>query len=252
MLRYLFVTCMALHTLALLAACGEENEKQANPTSVEVATSTPEPVEVKYPPPGIEKVVLEMHDYNPFIGDSLPQLTDFFDTIVVGRPVSVETGFPFADFFNRHLGAATCRAEPKCVPADADPSRAGPLVSTYRVEVVEVVKSEKLRAGDVIPLRQSGGVLDGVLREFTADPAIEIGPTYLMFIDLARDGFYGGSPMGRYELDSADVLHNVDPVYWLDLPGVRALEGVPLTQAIFQIEAVLADSQSSAEAAVNP
>jgi hypothetical protein len=249
-----FITVLAVG----VASCKDERtddpplDERGSSSPLPVPTKETNPTTVTYPPDGIPRQTSDMNDYNPFIADSLEQLTGFFDTIIVGKPLTVEAGFPYAAFFINHLQAPTCPAEPKCSDATPDPTRAGPLVSTYEVEVIDVLKSEDLKVGAVIPIRQEGGVLDGILRESEADPAIRIGPTYLLFLDFGADGAYAGSPFARFELDSSGLLHNVDPLYWSDLPAVRALEGMPLSQAVDAVEAVISDAPSPAEAAAEP
>jgi hypothetical protein len=106
--------------------------------------------------------------------------------------------------------------------------------------VVEVVKSQTLKADDVIQLRQAGGVLEGVLQDSAGNPAIRVGPTYLFFLVLSNDGIYRGSPFARFELDTAGRLITVDPTYWDTLPGVQALVGRTVPEAKAVIEAAVA------------
>ncbi|MDO8613789.1 MAG: hypothetical protein Q7R32_13360 [Dehalococcoidia bacterium] len=177
-------------------------------------------------------------------GRSLKDMASAYDVIVIGRVVSAED---ISDILPTLVPEAPDDGEPP--PPDhpkaqltpiSGQSDGVPVMTRYSVEVAKAIKGVGVKAGDSIPVAQSGGVKDRVAYEVEGSPVIEVGKTYLFFLD--RDdqlGWYEGAPFGRFVLDAAGRIQPVD-AEWSTLPAVAALTGIPSDKAAAEIAAALA------------
>jgi len=177
-------------------------------------------------------------------GRSLKQMASAYDVIVLGRVVSAEDisdMLPTLAPEATHVSESPPPDHPKAqLTPVSGPSDGIPVMTRYSVEVAKAIKGVGLKAGDSIPVAQSGGVKDGVAYEVERSPVIEVGKTYLFFLD--RDdqlGWYEGAPFGRFLLDPAGRFNPADS-NWAYLPAVAALTGLAPEKAAADIAAALA------------
>lgn len=118
-------------------------------------------------------------------------------------------------------------------------------VSFYEVHVEEVW-SDGVLPGETVTIRQAGGLTSGadgqtVSVRLEGDELLAEGATYLFFTTTSPDDpdVFVTSPFARLEVSSAGRL--VPLPAWTDLPGLRAIAGLPLEQA----GAVITSTRSS-------
>jgi hypothetical protein len=236
------VTPMVLLALiSVVSACrGDETEVPPEngsgaPMASAAVTLAPsqDSVVVTYPPPDITRYAYP--STTDWAAASFENMARHSSAILIARGLSVDIGFPYADFIVAHFTLPEGETPPpgnlKARVTPAADGRIGPLVSTYQFEVLDVIKSENLKPGDFIQIRQDGGVLDGILREAEDDPVMKLGPSYLLFLGPAGNGTYGSAPFGRFEVESDERLLKVSALHWTDEPTVAALDGRTLSDA---------------------
>jgi hypothetical protein len=189
---------------------------------------------------------------------SLDEMVRWANTIVVGRvtgtllPCRSRAGFlgdpEFAD-------CALHPGQDGCPSAEALLRPPGRAFSVYSVEIQQVIASESLRPGGTIGLIQSGGICEDTPPEVAAsydpkaayetelDPLIEIGSTYLLFlepqlglkeIDIAEPWgtTYGAPAFGRFLIDADGRLQVVAKMWTCDECGAsKAVAGKTLAEA---------------------
>jgi hypothetical protein len=208
MLALRAVLLIPLAALALLLqGCGsgggpaQESEEVAK-ASAEASISQPEadaPAEASISEPGADAptVIYPPADIVERVGSvealwgsakSLVTMAEAHNTVMIGRVVAVEVGYPLSGFILSHFGESGGETPPPGHPKAAssvtpDPSgKIGPVGSWYTVEVIQVLRGDGIRAGDTITITQWGGVADGVIHENEDDPLIRVPATYLFFL----------------------------------------------------------------------
>jgi hypothetical protein len=229
--------------LALLSGCSGPGPAvdSATPGGAGVGAPGPSP-EVSQPID--ERVTIASALWPELYGRSLRDMVSAYDVIVLGRVVSAED---ISDLLPALAPEAPHDDEPpppdhpkaQLTPVSEQPSGI-PVMTRYSVEVAKAIKGAGLKAGHSIPVAQSGGVRDRVAYEVEGSPVIEVGKTYLLFLN--RDdqlGWYEGAPFGRFVVDAAGRLQPAS-ADWLSLPAVAELSGVSSESAVARVTAALA------------
>lgn len=125
---------------------------------------------------------------------------------------------------------------PQKDPTSADPTGGSPSMSRYRVEVIEELGG----AGDPLEselwILQSGGVKDGIAYELQGDPVLEVGATYVTFLQEDEVGLWS-TPWGRFTLDDSDETVPVADD-WAQLGVVEELRGRSLEDLRTLLQAI--------------
>lgn len=122
------------------------------------------------------------------------------------------------------------------------PDDGRPNITVYQFRISEVLangSSDRLNAGDVIPLFQSGGVKDGVAYVIEGIELLQVGETYVLFIQ--RQGtmeWYSAAPYGQYRLDGQTLI---GPEYWVNAGVVKELAGRSVDEVRAMVRAASAD-----------
>jgi hypothetical protein len=182
----------------LLSACGGSADPQERVTPG--VGSSPSPVTIGDP-------------HWP-VWDSLREMVQEYDTILVGRAEAPSIAF-------RPLDSEAIEAGWR----NAGPSD---YASLYPVEVLQVIASPRARDGSKITVFQRGGSIDGVVYLMEGDPPLQIGSVYLLFLDdlqppLGLDE-YSGPPGARFVINDEGL---VVPNGWEGSAGVAAVSAVP-------------------------
>lgn len=118
-------------------------------------------------------------------------------------------------------------ADPRKDPASADPTGGPPSMSRYRVEVIEDLAGTDPSFEGELWILQSGGVKDGIAYELQGDPVIEVGATYVTFLQEDNVGLWS-TPWGRFAIDdSGETVVVTDE--WAQLGVVEELSGRTLS-----------------------
>ena len=86
--------------------------------------------------------------------------------------------------------------------------------------------------------------MNGVAYEFQEDPLLEVGKTYLFFMNLPDEGIlYAGPPYGRFEVLPDGTL-SVVSAQWSRLGAVKELNGRRLTDVAPELRQLAKDVAS--------
>ncbi|MFQ5503037.1 MAG: hypothetical protein ACE5EQ_12195, partial [Phycisphaerae bacterium] len=123
---------------------------------------------------------------------SLMEMASPYETIIVGRVEEVLVPYdPRSGFLGiatpeppRPLPSGHPKAGTIGTPTPEELARPpGRLSTTYSVEVLRSIRPSSLAVGELIPVTQGGGVWDGEEHRISDDPVLELGATYLMFLE---------------------------------------------------------------------
>jgi hypothetical protein len=140
-------------------------------------------------------------------------MVEFYDTIVIGRVEAVaEVRYPDS--------------------VQPDGSRVElPPETIFLVSAVQVISAPRASQGATFSLLQSGGpTKEGVPFLIEGDPLVNVGQTYLMFLnDLSRTGadLFSGPAFGRFVVTNEGLI---EPNGWEASPGVSAVSDVPYAE----------------------
>ncbi len=245
-------------SLSVIACGGDEEDGLSGSSTPQPELTTPSlDPEISnaavYPPDGITRETMgSTGHWAVNQAESLEVFTDSHDAIIIGRATSVDVGYPLAGFILNHFGTDSKETPPPGHPkaetsVTPDSSgRIGPVGSTYKIEVIQVIKGAGLNAGDVIELQQAGGVIDGVLLESDEDPVMRIGPAYLLFLDShANTSLFTTSPYGRFEQETSGRLRVSNEELWGELPAVRCLNSKDVQEATDNVRVAIENSAVS-------
>lgn len=189
-----------------------------------------------------ERVTIGYAHWGANLAESLDTLVASKTDIVVGRVIGADNGrvVPFTD----EPAAETPppdHPKAKAATPNADDPDVGIPWTNYSVEIVIVIRSAAIKERDIITISQEGGLIDGVAYELEGDRVILVGATEIFFIREAAPGVYVVAPFMRFPLDQIGRLQPVD-VEWSDLPAVKALTGLTLSEAESRLLTAIADA----------
>lgn len=217
--RWLAVAC-SIAAVALAGAGCSETDSTASSSAIR------------------ERVVTGEARWKTVLGNSLESMVANNDLVVVARVVGVEdiSDLEGAGYDVGSTGPELYELQPGDpryglpTPAPYDPATDPPQVSRYNLEVHEVLYGDAAK-GQVVPVTQSGGVRNGVAYETEGDPVIEVGKTYLLFLDRSDEyGWYWPTPWGRHELKENGKLEPVTS-QWDGLTAQKELKGKSVDEA---------------------
>ena len=173
---------------------------------------------------------------------SLVTLAGSHEYIVVARVTSMSSGYPLARSAVAHFIPETPLPpdDPKAnITPDPD-GRIGPVGSQYKLEVVRTIQSSDLAVGDSFAITAWGGKIDGVRYESAGDPLLEVGTTYLLFLERPHEAAFTSLPFGRYKISSDGRLQRVTTQFDV-FDAVSSLSGLGLDEAITKIDDALVE-----------
>jgi len=234
----------------LSLSCQQQETPPEEASPNEISTVTVSPITGKATDGALQHVIGGQSDWAPLF-QSLPDLIRVDGTIVVGLVTGV-----FLPFDPRPglLGQPTPEPLPSDHPKYFTPSPEelsrppGRGFSVYSVELLAVLAPPSLQTGDTIAVMQSGGVFEGIAYEDHGDPVIEVGATYLFFlqpqlglreISIAEPWgtTYSGGPFGRFLVDPDGRLNVVDDIWNCPICTVsQALAGKTVVEATVTIK----------------
>ena len=254
----------ATTTVGIFLACATSSTPPEAP-----ATATPNTVAAVQlePPAAVQRVVIGTEaDWAPFY-ESLDEMVNVSDTILMGRVTGVLLPF---DPRPGYLGVTPGPTGPPLPPDDPKakiPVRTpspeelsrppGRWFAVYSVAVVRVIKSPRVRSGDTIGVFQNYGVFDGVAYETIYERLMEAGSTYVFFLRESTKlrtisipepwgVTFEGAPYGRFLLDSAGKLEPASDFWRSDkcpvCYGVAAITSLTVDEAAAKIAAAIAQA----------
>ena len=234
----LVLAFVALAGVAVACAQGEGQSASEPEASEQAASPTPSPT-----PFFRERRVVPALGFRP----GWPLSISGYDVVVEGRvsesrlvsptPVPVDpapTETPVASpgpTLPPWHPKAQITPDPNFTPEPYQP----PPYTVHRVEVLQVFRAEGIHPGDVIEVRQDGGLVDDILWEMEGEPLMQVGSTYLLFL-VQRDGEWRGPGAGKLLLDECGTLQ---PIYSPEFKQIiDALPGRYLEDVAAEIRAV--------------
>jgi hypothetical protein len=164
---------------------------------------------------------------------SLKEFTGSYSTIVVGVVTAAhDLSAPAEEASNHPQGDPLPAGHPKAglqlrpYVAGEDP----PTLTGYAVTVNTVIKGV-ISPGDTLKINQAGGMLKGVAYQVEHDPVIQVGATYLFFLNDADGSALEGPPYGRFQIGKDNRLTPVDPS-WEYLGAVQELSSLTMNDAL--------------------
>jgi hypothetical protein len=207
--------------VALLACQGKDARDEASLAPSEGIPGSPTGVTAAAAsPPSQDRVVIGVAGSPPVQrGQSLGAMVEGMDTVVVGTVEGVKEV--------RHPDARWPFSEPSPNPPLKDPAE-----TIFAVRVHQLITSQRVKAGDIIGVYQTGERTDdGRVYEMEGDPLLDIGTAYLFFLHDLLPSFgldeFSGPAFGRFVVD---VKGMVQPNGWEALPGVAAVSRVPYAE----------------------
>jgi hypothetical protein len=175
--------------------------------------------------------------------DSLPRMLSRYDNVVVGRVSGVLQAFDPRPGF---LGATPpAPIDVVTLQPEALTRPPGNGSSVYAVDVLRVIGPSDVKAGDSIAILQGGGVFKGVAYEYGDDPVIEVGATYLFFLNQWEPPFphpwgvtFGSPAFGRFPLYAAGRAQAVNST-WAKYGATAAIAGLTVDEVAAKVAAAL-------------
>ena len=247
----LFISAVLISSLAV-SACGGGDGAPASPDQISDAAGAAESVPgaiaddtaagaaavISQDAEAMERVEIGGMSSRPLSwADSVESLARFHEYVVVARVTSVGVGYPLAETLVEHL----VPKEP--LPADhpkasitPDPEgKIGPVGSRFQLEVLRVIGGSDVARGETLAVTMWGGVIDGVRYEDAGDPLLEVGTTYLFFLNRPAVATFTSLPFARFEISEDGRLQRVTDHY--DIFGaITELRELPLEDAITKID----------------
>jgi hypothetical protein len=232
---------LSLSVMLAMSACSGDPDDSSSPAAQTQSRGPVAPTRTATqsddPQPNV--IVIGEARWPALNAESLEALVSAYDTILIGRVTGVRVEYepvPTGPVASPEFPDGNPKASSSPPAFESTPE------SIYIVAVERVIRSARPEDSETASVYQRGALVDGVAYQVSDDSLLDVGTTYLFFVEdlLPQLGLdmYSGAPFGRYVVGDGSIM--VSDSAWSDAPAVRELDGLSLSDAIAEIEAAIA------------